>query len=313
MKSVIIISFLLLTIARVSICLRVVGISVPSLKQRGESVTMTCDYDLEGGRLYSVKWYRDNEEFYRYMPRLRPPQHAHRLDGVKVDLEKSSARRVHLRDLTLKSRGLFRCEVSEEAPSFHSAQSEAFMEVYYFPRDNPRISGHEQIYNIEEPLDVNCSSAKAFPAPELQWYVDGDKITDRAMLIAYGAKPVSQGLLVSTLGLKTPAKPKMRITCIASIGNHKRERSVIIETSSSTQRKAINSIIIFTIIITITNPNPPDEPTTSSREVDNDDDDDDDGGGGIGGGGDDDDDDDYKRPTELVMNSSQIRAYLEPL
>lgn len=72
----------------VSICLRVVGISVPSLKQRGESVTLTCDYDLEGGKLYSVKWYRDNEEFYRYMPRLRPPQHAHKLDGVKVDVSK---------------------------------------------------------------------------------------------------------------------------------------------------------------------------------------------------------------------------------
>lgn len=70
----------------VSICLRVVGISVPTLKQRGESVTFTCDYDLEGGKLYSVKWYRDNEEFYRYMPRLRPPQHAHKLDGVKVDV-----------------------------------------------------------------------------------------------------------------------------------------------------------------------------------------------------------------------------------
>lgn len=67
-------------------CLRVVGISVPSLKQRGESVTLTCDYDLEGGKLYSVKWYRDNEEFYRYMPRLRPPQHAHKLDGVRVDV-----------------------------------------------------------------------------------------------------------------------------------------------------------------------------------------------------------------------------------
>ncbi|XP_045535424.1 uncharacterized protein LOC106718625 [Papilio machaon] len=235
----------------VSICLRVVGLSVPGLKQRGESVTMTCDYDLEGGRLYSVKWYRDNEEFYRYMPRLRPPQHAHRLDGVKVDVERSSARRVHLRDLTLKSRGLYRCEVSEEAPSFHSAQSEAFMEVYYFSRDNPRISGHEQPYTIDEPLDVNCSSAKAFPAPELQWYINGEKVIERGLLIAYGAKPVSQGLLISTLGLKAPAKPNMRITCIASIGTHKRERSVVIETSSSARSMAKYSLIIITTVINI--------------------------------------------------------------
>ncbi|CAH2040653.1 unnamed protein product, partial [Iphiclides podalirius] len=254
MKSVLVTCFLILTYAKVSICLRVVGISVPSLKQRGDSVTMTCDYDLEGGRLYSVKWYRDNEEFYRYMPRLRPPQHAHRLEGVKVDLEKSSARRVHLRDLTLKSRGLYRCEVSEEAPSFHSAQSEAFMEVYYFPRDNPRISGHEQVYAIEEPLDVNCSSAKAFPAPELQWLINGEKVTDKAFLVAYGARPVSQGLLVSTLGMKAPAKPKMKITCIASIGNHQRERTVLIETNSAIRRASMYSFIILTSLINFAAP-----------------------------------------------------------
>ncbi|CAG9122661.1 unnamed protein product [Plutella xylostella] len=142
----------------ISISLRVVSLSVPALRARGEAASLACEYDLAGGRLYSVKWYRDNEEFYRYMPRLRPPQHAHALDGVTVDLHKSSARRVHLRDLTLKSRGLYRCElhkssarrvhlrdltlksrglyrceVSEEAPSFHSAEAEAFLEVYCAP------------------------------------------------------------------------------------------------------------------------------------------------------------------------------------
>ncbi|XP_045767733.1 uncharacterized protein LOC123869044 [Maniola jurtina] len=221
----------------VSICLRVVGISVPSLKQRGESVTLTCDYDLEGGKLYSVKWYRDNEEFYRYMPRLRPPQHAHKLDGVKVDLEKSSARRVHLRDLTLKSRGIYRCEVSEEAPSFHSAQAETFMEIYYFPRENPRIVGHERPYVLHEPLDVNCSSAKAFPPPDLQWQINGQKVTEPSWLTTFDAKPAAQGLMVSTLGLRAPAKPLMKIRCVATIGTHRRERTVLIETSSANRRK----------------------------------------------------------------------------
>ncbi|CAB3235852.1 unnamed protein product [Arctia plantaginis] len=210
------------------ICLRIVGISVPNLKQRGESATLTCDYDLEGGKLYSVKWYRDNEEFYRFMPRLRPPQHAHKLDGVKVDLEKSTARRVHLRDLTLKSRGLYRCEVSEEAPSFHSAQAEAFIEVYYFPRETPRITGHDHAYKLNEPLDVNCSSAKSFPAPDLQWLIDGQKITDRSWLIVYGAMPAPQGLLVSTLGLRAPTNHRMKLKCVATIGTHRRERTATI-------------------------------------------------------------------------------------
>ncbi|KAM3966956.1 uncharacterized protein ACR2FA_011839 [Aphomia sociella] len=238
---------------RLSICLRIIGISVPTLKQRGEPATLTCDYDLEGGRLYSVKWYRDNEEFYRYMPRLRPPQHAHRLDGVKVDLEKSSARRAHLRELTLRSRGLYRCEVSEEAPSFHSAQAEAFMEVYYFPRESPSITGHQRRYEIDEPLDVNCSSAKSFPAPEIQWHINGQKIIERAWVIAYGAKPAPQGLLVSTLGLKAPAKPRMKLRCVATIGTHKRERTVTIETNSASYYSGANAcfIILFSVNIVV--------------------------------------------------------------
>ncbi|KOB70325.1 putative beat protein, partial [Operophtera brumata] len=149
MERAVLIGYFLVTFVRVSICLRVVGITVPALKQRGEAVTLTCDYDLEGGRLYSM--------------------------------EKSTARRVHLRELTLKSRGLFRCEVSEEAPSFHSAQAEAFMEV-----------------------------------------------TDRSWLIAYGAKPAAQGLLVSTLGLRAPTKPRMKLKCVASIGSHRRERTITV-------------------------------------------------------------------------------------
>ncbi|CAK1544120.1 unnamed protein product [Leptosia nina] len=221
------------------------------MKQRGESVTMTCDYDLEGGKLYSVKWYRDNEEFYRYMPRLRPPQHAHRLEGVKVDLERSSARRVHLRDLTLKSRGLYRCEVSEEAPSFHSAQSESFMEVYYFSRENPRIAGHERPYELHEPLDVNCSSAKAYPAPVLEWHMDGQVVTEPSWLVEYEPAPISQGFFISTLGLRAPARPYLRLRCVAIVANHRRERTVVIETNSSNGHRESSFLLVYVAIISV--------------------------------------------------------------
>lgn len=29
-------------------------------------IELECDYDLESETLYAVKWYRDNQEFYRY-------------------------------------------------------------------------------------------------------------------------------------------------------------------------------------------------------------------------------------------------------
>jgi hypothetical protein len=43
------------------------------LLQVGESSSLRCDYDLEGDSLYSIKWYKDNQEFYRYNPQTGVP------------------------------------------------------------------------------------------------------------------------------------------------------------------------------------------------------------------------------------------------
>lgn len=36
--------------------------------------------------LYSVKWYKDGDEFYRFVPRANPPQNSYSFDGIKVDV-----------------------------------------------------------------------------------------------------------------------------------------------------------------------------------------------------------------------------------
>lgn len=40
--------------------------------------------------LYSVKWYKDNEEFYRYVPKANPPQNSYKVEGVRVDVSRFS-------------------------------------------------------------------------------------------------------------------------------------------------------------------------------------------------------------------------------
>ena len=37
--------------------------------EAGHMLNLECDYKLEGDTLYSLKWYRDDKEFYRYIPR----------------------------------------------------------------------------------------------------------------------------------------------------------------------------------------------------------------------------------------------------
>lgn len=40
----------------------------------------------EEEKLYSVKWYKDNEEFYRYVPKANPTQQSYKVDGIRVDV-----------------------------------------------------------------------------------------------------------------------------------------------------------------------------------------------------------------------------------
>lgn len=94
-------------------------VSIPPYKLRLDSALLECHYELKNSKsdtnsrgnphiyehhfsgtshndndenideeeaLYSVKWYKDNEEFYRYVPKAKPPQHSYRVDGIKVDV-----------------------------------------------------------------------------------------------------------------------------------------------------------------------------------------------------------------------------------
>jgi len=53
---------------------------------KGSVAQLECLYDLDGEALYSVKWYKDGNEFYRYVPRDMPPAQTFLLPGVNVDV-----------------------------------------------------------------------------------------------------------------------------------------------------------------------------------------------------------------------------------
>lgn len=177
----------------------------------------------EGEALYAIKWYKDNEEFYRYVPKTRPPKTSYRVDGVRVIEELSDASRVLLRGLTLNSTGLYRCEISAEAPNFSSVQGEGRMDIVFLPRDGPHIKGQQYQYQIGEYLSLNCTSGKSHPASHLQWFVNEQPILDEHFLHKYNDIVHKHGLITSTLGLQLELEPRhfhdgdMRVKCLASI------------------------------------------------------------------------------------------------
>ncbi|XP_076310457.1 uncharacterized protein LOC143225262 [Tachypleus tridentatus] len=146
---------------------------VPSPIRAGQSVELTCSYKLDGDSLYSVKWYKDNIEFYRYVPKDWPPGQFLPLRGVRVELSKSGENKVYLNDINLDSEGRYRCEVSAEAPSFQTVEASKDMKVLVLPTEGPKITGGLAKYNIGDTVLVNCTSAKSKPAAILRWYING--------------------------------------------------------------------------------------------------------------------------------------------
>lgn len=69
--------------------LKILMLDVPSPAIVGESVELTCSYDLEGDKLYSVKWYKNDAEFYRYVPKDWPPGQFLPMNGIRVDVRRS--------------------------------------------------------------------------------------------------------------------------------------------------------------------------------------------------------------------------------
>ncbi|CAD6998972.1 unnamed protein product [Ceratitis capitata] len=104
-------------------------VKIPNHIMRFKSAVLGCRYNLDGEALYSVKWYKDGHEFYRYVPRDKPPGQAFPLPGVNVDVRNSSDTKVTLRRVTLMSTGLYKCEVSGEAPAFNTVSESETMTV----------------------------------------------------------------------------------------------------------------------------------------------------------------------------------------
>ena len=71
--------------------LEIVG---PQLVNMGELVTLVCRYDLGKDAVYSIKWYKDSHEIYRYVPTDQPEYFVFKTKGVNVDVSLNSEKQV---------------------------------------------------------------------------------------------------------------------------------------------------------------------------------------------------------------------------
>lgn len=67
-------------------CLRNVELRAVEAIRAGETLHLECNYDLENALLYTIKWYFEDNEFYRYVPKESPPTRVFPLPGINVDV-----------------------------------------------------------------------------------------------------------------------------------------------------------------------------------------------------------------------------------
>lgn len=70
--------------------LRLLRLDVPSIMRRGEATWLNCSYELERDQLYSIKWYKNNVEIYRYLPSETPRVKVYNMPGIHIDVSTCS-------------------------------------------------------------------------------------------------------------------------------------------------------------------------------------------------------------------------------
>ncbi|XP_049793817.1 uncharacterized protein LOC126203535 [Schistocerca nitens] len=202
------------------VALRDVRVSVPAAIQRGTAAVLRCRYDLEGDALYSVKWYKGRREFFRYTPRENPAIKVFPFAGLTVDKSRSNATQITLPRVDVGLSGRYSCEVSADAPSFHTHLVSGDMAVVEVPDDVPSISGVKPRYRTGDTLNATCSSTWSRPAATLLWIVNEEPAQEQ-QLRPYPAEvePGGGGRERARLGLVLPleAAGRYRVRCVARL------------------------------------------------------------------------------------------------
>ncbi|XP_045446396.1 uncharacterized protein LOC123654541 [Melitaea cinxia] len=88
-------------------------------------------------------------------------------------VSRSGAHQVVLRGASKTLSGRYRCEVSADAPFFHTVYKSAYMRVIELPEGVPLVRAQKSWYTVGDMLRVNCTSPAADPPANLTWLVNG--------------------------------------------------------------------------------------------------------------------------------------------
>uniref|UniRef100_A0AAR5P6H8 Ig-like domain-containing protein n=1 Tax=Dendroctonus ponderosae TaxID=77166 RepID=A0AAR5P6H8_DENPD len=231
--------FLVLQNICASLGLKALKLSIPRAVRAGHSVTLGCEYDLDEAQLYSVKWYREQEEFFRYVPKEEPPTRVFTTSGLQVDISVSNANSVTLLSVNRDISGQFQCEVSADAPLFHTQSMSALMTVVVVPAGVPLVTVDKTGLEQGRPLIADCHAPPSHPAANITFFVNDEKVPGyTSEWTTSGSDQLDQkSARLELTGVGGSWDP-LRITCEASLFKLYHAKSVEVQVRPDTPQPA---------------------------------------------------------------------------
>ncbi|XP_043274368.1 uncharacterized protein [Venturia canescens] len=152
-----------------------VSIDIPEAVAVGTTVTLTCKYNLGKDPLYTVKWYKGQKEFYRYLPKEDPAKSTFGDFGSKIDKARSDEHRVVLTNVTPDFDGKYRCEVSKET-DFSTMVVSGYMHVASLSKGGPVLRVEKPRYEVGDVIRGNCTTPPSNPPANVTWIINGNPI-----------------------------------------------------------------------------------------------------------------------------------------
>ncbi|RWS23302.1 uncharacterized protein B4U80_09663, partial [Leptotrombidium deliense] len=125
------------------------SIQIPGAVENGSKIWLQCDFEILTNSTFSVKWYRNDVEFFR-------------LDVTKKDVD-------------IESEGTYSCEVSNS--EFISAKLSSDLRVYVLSKEKLKLIGVKESYSSGDLVDICCVSGFTKPATILAWFVNGNRVS----------------------------------------------------------------------------------------------------------------------------------------
>jgi len=199
--------FLLIFVCASSTGLKLTRMTVPSVADFRDDLSLDCRFDMGGEQLYALKWYKDDHEFFRFMPAKKPHVFAFEVLGVSIandsvncGMEKCSLVLTNL--IKGKSGGVYKCEVSTEAPAFRLASERRNVTVAAVPKGDPVISGFEDVYNEGQILDAVCTTHPSDPPQTITWFINNEPVPSKYLRSLEHSSPTPENLVSTSQELR---------------------------------------------------------------------------------------------------------------